>query len=140
MRYLFLLIILFTGNAHGSFTGPGNEWITYARSFMKSLDQPDQEWADIVNTARWQSVVIGLTSAYTDPGYRFAICYPKESTVGQNAEIAARYLIDNPELRAKSADFLIWKSHLDAYGAQQNPDCWKHDEYMKIHTEAFRLP
>ena len=68
-----------------------------------------------------------MSAIYLTPQYKFAICYPKKSNAEQVADIAAKYISNNPEERAKNVGMLVWQSHYLAFGLMTDSDCWLND-------------
>ena len=123
-KLIAILAVMFSTDA-AAFSGTGNDRIDEAREYMRRVTGGADINYELVNY--WLGVVSGMSQVYSHEGYKYRVCYPKGSNVGQIAEIAARYLIDHPEERAKQLWFLIWQSHSDAFGfADKN--CWLNTE------------
>ena len=100
----------------------GNDLATVAQNFTN----------DTGEKGLYLGLVLGAASVYARPETgAYAICYPPNATGGQIAKVTAKYLEDHPEELHYSADLLIWASHLDAFGKQDDPSCWKHDAWLK---------
>ena len=108
-----------------AFVGTGNDRINDAREYMRSRNGGTN--FDYQAIAFWQGAVGGLASVFGETSYKYNVCYPKESNLGQIAEIAAQFLIDHPEKRAKSLNMLVWESHRIAFG-RQDENCWMNTE------------
>ncbi len=123
-KLIAVLAVMFTIDA-AAFVGTGNERIDEAREFMRYQNGG----TNLKNhrIAYWQGAIAGLSSVFGESSYKHNVCYPKEANLAQLAEIAARYLIDYPEKRAKSLNVLVWESHRIAFG-RQDENCWSNNE------------
>ena len=122
-KLIAVLAVMFSVNSV-AWTGTGNDRIEGARAYIRWLngDRTVEDYAEVRN---WQGTVAGLSSVFAETAYQHSICYPKSATLQQLAEIAANYLIDHPEQRADSLDFLVWSAHLDAFG-KMDESCWSY--------------
>jgi hypothetical protein len=117
-----------------AFTGSGNENIREIRNYLKATAAGEGTSTELQD-AQWVSgLVAGLSSVFADYRYRLSICYPEKATAGQLAEIAARYIIDHPEERAKSLDVLVHDAHDEAFGLQMAESCWDHDRWLQYNS------
>ena len=121
-KLIAVLAVMFSVNA-AAFTGTGNKDIDDAREFMRW--QNDEADVDLYKATYWLGVVSGLSVVYDQSAYEFGICYPDGSTSIQMAEVAARYVIDNPSERTKGTEILVWVAHFDAFGSKGSDDCWE---------------
>lgn len=114
-----------------AFTGNGNETIREIRNYLK-VTAAGEGTSTELQDAQWVSgLVAGLSSVFSEYGYRLSICYPDKATAGQLADIAAKYIIDHPEERAKSLNLLVHDAHYEAFGLRMFPDCWNHDQWLE---------
>ena len=121
-KLIAVLAVMFSVNA-AAFTGTGNKDLDEAREFMRW--QNDEEVKDLYKATYWLGLVSGASVVFDSPTYHYAICYPENSSSLQIAEIAARYVIDNPSERAKGTEALIWVAHFEAFGFKDSDDCWE---------------
>ena len=120
-KLIAVLAVMFSIDA-AAYTGTGNDRISEAREYMRSV----AGGADInyLAVGWWIGAVSGLSEAYGLPIYKHQVCYPKGTTTGQLAEIAAGYLIDHPEKRADPFWSIVWESHFAAFGLADK-NCWR---------------
>ena len=119
-KLIAVLAIMFTIDA-AAFVGTGNDNVDDAREFMRWLNGGTN--LEHLHVAYWQGTVAGLSSVFSESSYKYSVCYPKGAKLSQIAVIAARYLIDHPEKWATDLNFLVWESHLKAFGLQDE-NCW----------------
>lgn len=79
----------------------------HPRRFFMRWQNGDRSAVDYGLINYWQGVIAGLSSVFSEKSYKYNVCYPKQATLGQLAEIAAQYVIDHPEKRADSLNLLI---------------------------------
>ena len=127
-RYVAIVLAMAAFEAV-AFVGTGNDRIDEAREYRRAINKDSA--VDYQQAAYFQGIVAGLSAVFLEPAYPYAICYPDGANLGQLADVASTYLIENPSERAESADTLIWRSHHKAFGFQSNPSCWRHDEWAK---------
>ena len=123
-KLIAVLAVMFSINA-AAFVGTGNDRIDAAREYLRDVAGGANTNLVLVNY--WLGVVSGMSEVYSHDSYKYRVCYPIGSNVGQIAEIAARYLVDHPEERAEDFSLLVWMSHIEAFGfADKN--CWMNTE------------
>ena len=110
------------------------EKIDAVRDFLKVNETDEGSTLELQNYHWFLGAVAGLSTVYGQPNYEHAVCYPQESTSGQVAEIAAKYIIDHPEERADRIAFLVWKAHAKAFKFQVAQDCWMHDQWLEYNS------
>ena len=119
-QLIAVLAVLFSVNSL-AWTGNGNDRVEDAREYMRYANAgTGANW----EVGYWQGVIAGLSAQFNQTDYQYAICYPESATLAQIAEIAARYVIDNPAERAYGLNVLVWKAHADAFGIQTDASCW----------------
>lgn len=109
-----------------AFTRDGNDLVVKAEAYTD--DSNDYYYG------MYQGVIAGSAAVYSEPSYKYAICYPKTVTTGQLAKTTAKWLKKNPELLHKNASYLIWKSHFDAFGTQQDKNCPQYDQWLELNS------
>ena len=130
-KYLMIILALASLNAQ-AFTGTGNDRIDEVREYQRYKNGGDNiDWSD---TNWYVGVVTGLISVFNELSYPYSICYPENSTVGQLSEIAANFVIDNPQIREKSLNYLVWESHSNAFGYKSNASCFEHDAWKEFNS------
>ena len=119
-KLIAVLAVMFSIDA-AAYNGTGNDNIDDAREYVRELNGGAN--INYIKINSWLDTVSGMSEIFSLQGYKYQVCYPKGSNVGQLAEIAARYLIDHPEQRALTLWLLVWQSHWVAFGGADE-NCW----------------
>ena len=100
-KLIAVLAVMFSVNAE-AFVGTGNENMEAVRGYQAVNNNGDRgSTKELQDWSIWMGKISGLASVFSEPAYDYAICYPEGATLGQQADIAANYLIEHPEKRAK---------------------------------------
>ena len=125
-KLITIALTIFSLQAFG-FSGDWNKLASEAEGYIN--DNNDLSLGLFVGR------VSATADIWNDPSLgRYAICYPKNATTEQLSKITAKYLEENPKKLHKEATFLIWASHYDAFGPQQDPTCWRHDAWLEYNS------
>ena len=123
MKKLAAAILLFVSQEALAFVGDGNQLAEEAKGYLSN--------EDMLHWGVYFGKVTGVASVWMHPSSgEYAICYPGNATAGQLAKITAKYLDDNPAELHKSANYLIWASHLEAFGLQSSAACDSYDAWI----------
>ena len=124
-KLITIALTIFSLQAFG-WSGDGNKLNREAEAYIN--DNSNLGWGLFVGR------VSATADVWKDAGLEHAICYPEKATSGQLGKITAKYLEENPKKLHKEATFLIWASHYDAFGPQQDPTCWRHDAWLEYNS------
>ena len=134
MRYTLMLSMLLAVNAH-AYSVTGSRALDSARAYLAFQADNDQDFPVLLEVRYWQGLVQGASSVFAQPSYKYALCYPEESNLGQTATLAAQHLIENPDRLNEPVEDLIWASHFAAYGFMFDRTCRNESRYREIHDK-----
>ena len=132
MRALIFLLAFTTLSAQ-AFTGTPNdkeeEWQAYLQ-YRNSDSLEGFETTDWMAASWFIGVISGLSDVFNDLGYNSSVCYPTGASPFQLADIAAKFIKESPEHRAKPMAYNVWLSHALAFGLDSEEDCWSHEAWI----------
>lgn len=117
-----------------AWVGTGSDHVEKAREYMRFAGE-NGNGSDYDNSDLnfWVAAVAGLSDGFNNPALYSAICYPEGTTGGTLYELAAKYVINNPEERHRQLGSLVWDAHQDAYGLMGARTCWAQDLWAEWH-------
>ena len=130
-KIIAVALAAFALNA-SAFSLTGNDNIADARAYLRIENNGPEPGVGQVQWGLWLGRVSGISSVFDEWTYRLSVCYPEGVNAGQLAEIAANYLIENPEERQASLNFLVWKAHKEAYGLKLDETCYQHETWLQF--------
>ena len=123
MKKIIASLVLLFAQEVSAYAGDGNGLAEQAEGFIN--DDNDLHWG--LFFGKVAGVASAWANAYAGP---YAVCYPENANAGQLAKITAKYLEDNPAELHKDGSFLIWASHVEAFGFQADTACAYHDRWL----------
>lgn len=121
-KLIAVMAVLFSVNGF-AFIGDGNDLYDEAQDFNDDVPT--------FSTGIFMGKVAAVADSHMKSWNEFAVCYPANAKLGQLSSITAKWLEENPDQLHKNATYLIWTSHVEAFGVQAESDCWLHDAWAE---------
>lgn len=123
MKKIIASLVLLFAQEVSAYVGDGNSLAEEAKGFINNDNN--------LNWGLFFGKVAGVASAWANVNAGpYAVCYPENANAGQLAKITAKYLEENPAELHKDGSFLIWASHVEAFGFQSDTACAYHDRWL----------